>query len=87
MRLLQTQDVAGRLGVATSTVRRWAAQGLLPFQWAGTYRVFDPAEVRRLARKLGEWAGTRAGRQSPRSVGDPGVTDPSQEGRDLEGSV
>jgi len=49
MRLLQTQDVASRLGVAASTVRRWAAEGRLPYRWAGTYRVFEPSEVRRLA--------------------------------------
>jgi excisionase family DNA binding protein len=54
MRLLQTQDVAQRLGVATSTIRRWAAEGLLPFRWAGSYRVFELDEVRRLARKLTE---------------------------------
>lgn len=52
MRLLQTQDVARRLGVATSTVRRWAAEGRLSYRWAGTYRVFEPDEVRRLASKL-----------------------------------
>jgi len=52
MRLLQTRDVASRLGVAASTVRRWAAEGRIPYRWAGSYRVFDPGEVRRLARKL-----------------------------------
>lgn len=51
MRLLQTRDVALRLGVATSTVRRWAAEGKLSYRWAGTYRVFEPGEVRHLARK------------------------------------
>jgi len=52
MRLLQTRDVARRLGVATSTVRRWAAEGVLPFRWAGSYRVFELDDVNRVARKL-----------------------------------
>jgi hypothetical protein len=56
MRLLQTRDVALRLGVVTSTIRRWAAEGRLPYQWAGSYRIFDPGDVQQLARKLGERA-------------------------------
>ena len=61
MRVLQTRDVARRLGVATSTVRRWAAEGLLPYRWAGNCRVFEPDEVRRFAGKLkAANGGTRA---------------------------
>jgi len=52
MKLLQSRDVANRLKVATSTVRRWAAEGLIPYQWAGTYRIFDPIEVHRFAKRL-----------------------------------
>lgn len=75
MRLLQSQDVARRLGVATSTVRRWAADGVLPFRWAGKYRVFDSAEARRLAKKLGERAEARARRKAPPPADDPVVPD------------
>jgi len=70
MRLLQTQDVARRLGVATSTVRRWAAEGMLPYRWAGSYRVFEPEEVRRLASKL---KAARTGESGSRRRGETPV--------------
>jgi len=88
MRLLQTQDVARRLGVATSTIRRWAAEGRISYLWAGSYRVFEPDEVRRLAKKLGERAVERRrgpGRTDVNLTRSAGPTDSTSSLQTLSG--
>lgn len=55
---LTSADVAEILGVSTSTVRRRAAQGKLPFYWTvggrqRGERRYRESEIRQLARALG----------------------------------
>jgi DNA-binding transcriptional MerR regulator len=51
---LNRRNVAAELGVHKSTIRRWEETGLLhPVGDKGETRMFDPAEVKRLRRRLG----------------------------------
>ncbi len=47
--ILTTGEAADLLGVTTETVRRWCAQGRLPFEQPGQHKRFRRADVERLA--------------------------------------
>lgn len=65
-----TTEVARRLGVGTSTVKRWADEGLLAsLRTAGKHRRFDPAEVERFR------ASAEAASRRPQTVGGGAETD------------
>lgn len=59
---LTTGDVAERLGISQRTVMRWADLGddLTVAAVAGENRLFDPAQVERLAAELAAKAEARA---------------------------
>jgi|GEM_PF-3551692 len=47
--ILTTGEAADLLGVSTETVRRWCAQGILPFEQPGQHKRFRRRDVERLA--------------------------------------
>ena len=54
MRLLRTQDAAKRLGLHPASVRRLAAQGMIPHFKVGGWRLFDARTIEGLRRERGE---------------------------------
>ena len=47
--ILTTGEAADLLGVSTETIRRWCAQGILPFEQPGQHRRLRRSDVERLA--------------------------------------
>jgi excisionase family DNA binding protein len=51
MRLLRTQEAAERLGLHPASVRRLAAQGVIPHFKVGGWRLFDARTIEGLRRE------------------------------------
>jgi len=65
MRLLRTQEVAKRLRPHPASVRRLAAQGVIPHFKVGGWRLFDARVVESLRRERGTRSGKRDLREAP----------------------
>jgi excisionase family DNA binding protein len=74
MRLLRTQEVAGRLGLHPASVRRLATQGEIPYVQAGGWRLFEARAVEVLRRKRAD-RGARRGRSQALQTADAGRDD------------
>ncbi len=53
MRLLRTQEAAERLGLHPASVRRLAAQGVIPHLKVGGWRLFDARTIEEMRRERG----------------------------------